>query len=71
MPELHGGLMQAKPKAQRIDMKAEDFERLLYIWEFCNNFTEYLDIPQFKIEELAVSLSYRPEEDPRQEMSNS
>lgn len=71
MPELHGGLMQAKPKAMKINMEAAEFERLLYIWEFCNNFSEYLEIPLFKIEELAVSLSYRPEDDPRLEMSLS
>jgi len=65
MPELHGGVMRAKPTAMKIDMPAEEFERVLYIWEFCNNFSEHLSTPQFKIEELASCLSYDAENDPR------
>jgi len=58
MPELHGGVMRAKPKPMKIDMSAGEFEGILYIWEFCNNFYEFLETPQFKIEELASCLSY-------------
>ena len=62
--------MQSKPKAMKIDMSAEDFERILYIWEFCNNFNEFLQTPPFKIEELRACLAYLPETDPRLEMGS-
>ena len=68
MPELHGGMMRDKPKAMKIDMEADQFESVLYIWEFCNNFSEFLDAPQFKIEELQACLSYDPASDPRHDM---
>lgn len=68
MPELHGGLMREKPKPMKIDMDAEEFERILYIWEFCNNFSEFLETPSFKIEELAACLSYDPSSDERLSM---
>ena len=69
MPELHGGVLKSKPVPMKIDMPAEDFERLLYIWEFCNNFNEFLDTPSFKIEELAACLTYEKEGDPRFSLS--
>ncbi len=68
MPQLHGGMMQAKPKPMRIDMESEDFERVLYVWEFCNNFSEYLGTPQFKIEELVAALRYTPDSDSRHQV---
>ena len=69
LPELHGGLMKEKPQALKIIIDAEEFEQLLYIWEFCNNFNEFLDTPGFKIEELKAALSYTPEDDPRTKLS--
>ena len=45
MPELHGGLMPDKPKPLKIDIEADAFEKILYIWEFGNNFNEFLDTP--------------------------
>mmetsp|Transcript_2210 Transcript_2210/g.2908 ORF Transcript_2210/g.2908 Transcript_2210/m.2908 type:complete len:104 (+) Transcript_2210:1103-1414(+) len=69
MPELHGGMLKAKPQSMKINIEAEAFERLLYIWEFCNNFNEFLDTPSFKIEELAACLTYRKESDERFQMS--
>ena len=45
MPELHGGVMPAKPKPFKIDITAEAFEKILYIWEFANNFNEFLETP--------------------------
>lgn len=65
MPELHGGVMKAKPVPMKISMGAEEFERILYIWEFCNNFNEFLDTPTFKLEELESCLNYDEESDPR------
>lgn len=69
MPELHGGVLQDKPKPMQIDMDAESFERVLYVWEFCNNFSEYLSTPQFKIEELVAALRYSFDSDPRNEIT--
>jgi hypothetical protein len=69
MPELHGGLLKQKPRPMKIDIEAENFEQILYIWEFCNNFTEFLETPQFKLEELEACLNYDAAKDPRNEMS--
>lgn len=69
MPELHGGLLAPKPKLMKINLPAEDFERIMYIWEFCNNFNEFLGTPLFKIEELQACLAYDPETDPRTKMT--
>ena len=71
MPELHGGVMRDKPASMKIDMEAGEFEGVLYIWEFCNNFNEFLDTPSFKLEELASCLRYGPESDERMKMSLS
>ena len=61
--------MKAKPKPMKIDMEAENFERILYICEFCNNFHEFLETPQFKLEELEACLNYDPESDSRMKLS--
>jgi uncharacterized protein YjbK len=37
-------------------VSADEFEKLIYIWEFCNNFNDYLDTPAFKLEELKCAL---------------
>ena len=42
----------------KIDMLAEEFEGVLYIWEFCNNFDEFLGTPKFRIEDLRLSLRW-------------
>lgn len=41
-------------------LESDDFERLLHIWEFCNNFSDYLEISNFKIEDLRVALTFQP-----------
>jgi hypothetical protein len=41
-------------------LESDDFERLLHIWEFCNNFSDYLKIANFKIEDLRVALTFQP-----------
>ncbi len=41
-------------------LESDDFERLLHIWEFCNNFSDYLEIANFKIEDLRVALTFQP-----------
>jgi len=39
-------------------LSGEEFDRLLYIWEFFNNFSEYLETPPFKIEDLKIALTF-------------
>lgn len=45
MPALHGteNLVQ-KPQGLKVLVPGAHFEKLLYIFEFCNNFAEYLKI---------------------------
>jgi len=45
-----------------IVIEVDDFERLLVIWEFTNNFSDYLETPQFKIEDLRVALTFQTSE---------
>ena len=60
LPELHGAkAIPAKPAMRKIPLDADDFERLLHIWEFCNNFNDYLETPTFKIEDLRVALLFQ------------
>lgn len=59
LPELHGAsALPVKPKPHLIKLNYKDFDQLLYIWEFCNSFSEYLEISEFKIEELRLALTY-------------
>lgn len=64
LPELHGVCLDPKPEPFKILVSAEEFEKLIYIWEFCNNFCEYLQTPTFKLEDLKCALSYSEQEDP-------
>ena len=68
-PQLHGYKEIKKPESIDIALTAEEFEQVLYIWEFCNNFSEYINTPPFQIEELRAALSYTFEDDPRMDMS--
>jgi DDT domain len=63
LPELHGVCPDPKPEPYKINVSAEEFEKLIYIWEFCNNFNDYLDTPTFKLEELKCALSYSEQDD--------
>ena len=58
LPELHGCSLEPKPEPFKILVSSDEFEKLIYIWEFCNNFSEYLDTPIFKLEELKFALYY-------------
>ena len=58
LPELHGCCMDAKPEPFKINVSSDEFEKLIYIWEFSNNFSEYLDTPLFKLEDLKFALNY-------------
>lgn len=59
MPDLHGSsCIKPAPELKRILINSEDFENLIYIWEFFNNFSDFLGIPGFDISELQASLMF-------------
>ena len=60
MPELHQALNppKAPPAMKRVLLGANEFENLLYLWEFFNNFKDFLDIPKFSLEELQAALKF-------------
>jgi hypothetical protein len=63
LPELHGATnLIPKPPMLPINIDPEEFERLLHIWEFCNNFADYLATPIFKLDDLRVALTYTGQE---------
>lgn len=63
LPELHGATnLIPKPPMQPIKIDPEEFERLLHVWEFCNNFADYLATPIFKLDDLRVALCYTTDE---------
>lgn len=63
LPELHGATnLTPKPDMLEIQIASDEFERLLHIWEFCNNFADYLETQSFKLEDLRVALTYTAEE---------
>ena len=60
LPELHGATQSlAKPQMYKVIIPSTEFDELLYIWEFCNNFSDYLETPFYKIEDLRVALTYQ------------
>lgn len=69
LPELHGCSANQKPEPYKIFVDADEFEKLIYIWEFCNNFNDYLDTPSFKLEDLKCALSYSEAEDPNSNLT--
>lgn len=60
MPELHQHVNPPKeaPTMKRVLLKTNEFENLVYIWEFFNNFKDFLDIPKFSLEELQAALKF-------------
>lgn len=62
LPELHGATqLKPKPAAKKVLLDGADFDRLLYIWEFCNNFSDLLETPAFTLEELQIALTHQVE----------
>lgn len=59
MPDLHGAhMIREPPNFKKVIICIQEFEDLLYIWEFFNNFSDFLEIPMFNLEELQASLSF-------------
>jgi hypothetical protein len=60
MPELHQPVNPPKesPVFKRVLLETSEFENLLYLWEFFNNFKDFLDIPKFSLEELEAALRF-------------
>jgi hypothetical protein len=57
MPLLHGAEnFPQKPEPKIILIDGPSFERLLYVWEFLNNFSDFMKLTNFKLEELQVAL---------------
>ena len=53
MPDLHGAhMIRDPPNFKKVIICNQEFEDLLYIWEFFNNFSDFLEIPMFNLEEL-------------------
>lgn len=53
MPELHGqSTLKQAPALKPVLLEPTEYENLLYLWEFLNNFKDFLDIPKFSLEEL-------------------
>jgi len=64
MPELHGNsALRQPPQLKTTVVEAEEFENLLYIWEFFNNFSDFLSTPSFTLAELQASLNFTLSED--------
>ena len=64
MPELHGNMnLKSAPVFKSVLVEAEEFENLLYIWEFFNNFSDFLNLPTFSLTELQAALNFSLEED--------
>jgi len=59
MPLLHAAEnFPTKPEPKSIFVDGPTFERLIYVWEFFNNFSDYFELPSFKLEELQAALSF-------------
>jgi len=65
MPLLHAAEnFPSKPDPKAILVNGPTFERLVYVWEFFNNFGDYFNIPSFKLEELHASLTFGSDSQP-------
>ena len=64
MPELHGNsTLRDAPMWKKVLLVPEDFENLVYIWEFFNNFSDFLNTQTFTVAELQASLNFTSSED--------
>lgn len=64
MPELHGAEnLPEKPFGKKVLIEGSQFENLMYVWEFFNNFNDFLKCKEFKIEELQAALSFTQKSD--------
>jgi hypothetical protein len=59
MALLHGAEeFPEKPVPKKVSLQGQRFENLLYVWEFCNNFSDFLKCREFKMEDLQAALQY-------------
>ena len=64
MPELHGNsTLREQPQWKKLLLEPEDFENLVYIWEFFNNFSDFLGTQAFTLVELQAALNFTCTED--------
>ena len=64
MPELHSNnTLRDPPTCKKVLLDAEDFEHLLYIWEFFNNFSDFLSTPNFSLVQLQAALAFTNSEE--------
>lgn len=54
--------MAEKPKPQPMFITGKEFDEIIFIWEFMNNFYEYVQKDTFYIEELYAGLKYAHED---------
>ena len=59
MPKLHhSDEFLGKPNLKKIFIKGQNFERMIVVWNFFNTFSEFFNVPHFKLEELEASLRW-------------
>lgn len=51
-------ILKSAPKFKKVLVEAEHFENLLYLWEFFNNFSDFLNLPNFSLTELQAALNF-------------
>jgi len=61
LPTLHGSdALPARPDPKKVLIPCAQFEALLGVWEFFNNFVEFLEIDSFALEDLYFALNLDP-----------
>ena len=59
MPKLHhSDEFGTKPDLKKIFVSSQNLDNLITVWNFCNTFSEFLNVPHFKLEELEAALRW-------------
>jgi hypothetical protein len=70
MPRLHHSEeFEIKPNLKKVLIAGHDFDSLITIWNFFNTFSEFLELPKFKIEELEASLRWNGKDESKDDNS--
>lgn len=56
-------MLKNPPKFKKVLVEVEQFENLLYLWEFFNNFSDFLSLPTFSLTELQAALNFTHADD--------